>query len=94
MFVSVVLDPGGLDSARALASILSRYSFRKVQRAVWESMQIGDQQLASLKREIDSVTDYYDTIRMYQFPVEGRFAITELSHKKWQRCVMSAQNKK
>jgi CRISPR-associated protein Cas2 len=94
MFVSVVLDPGGIDSARSLASILSRYSFRKVQRAVWESMQTGDQQLASLKREIDSVTDYYDTIRIYQFPVEGRFVITELSHKKWQRCVMGAQTTK
>jgi CRISPR-associated protein Cas2 len=88
MFVSVVLDPGRVDSARDLAAILSRYHFRKIQRACWECIQIGEQQLTDLKREIDQVTDYYDTIRMYQYPVNGCFAITELNHKKWKRCQM------
>ena len=88
MFVSVVLDPGGMDSAKALAAILSRYSFKKIQRAVWECMTLNETQLSSLKREIDSVTDYYDTLRIYQFPVNNNFAITELRHKKWQRCVL------
>lgn len=90
MFVSVVLDPGGMDSAKSIAAILARYGFEKKQRACWESMKINDVQLSSLKREIDSVTDYYDRLRMYQFPVGVNFAITELVHKKWQRCVLGA----
>lgn len=89
MFVSVVLDPGGIDSARELAVILGRYNFKKIQRACWENMQMNDVQLTALKREIDSVTDYYDTIRIYQFPVQSNFAITELRHKKWRRCVLA-----
>ncbi len=94
MFVSVVLDPGGMDSAKTMASILARYSFKKVQRACWECMKINEGQLSSLKREIDTVTDYYDTVRIYQFPISGNFAITELRHKKWRRCVLGAAPKK
>ncbi|MBR4372876.1 MAG: CRISPR-associated protein Cas2 [Treponema sp.] len=90
MFVSVVLDPGGMDSAKAMATILARYSFKKIQRACWECMNINEAQLASLKREIDGVTDYYDKLRIYQFPVNTNFAITELLHKKWRRCVLGA----
>ena len=87
MFVSVMLDPGGLDSSKAIASVLTRFGFKKVQRACWESMQISQTQLAVLKRELDIATDYYDTIRIYQFPVNGNFAITELRQKKWKKAV-------
>ncbi len=90
MFVSVVLDPGGVESAKSLATILSRYSFKKIQRACWECMSITESQLANLKREIDSVTDYYDKLRIYQFPINESFAITELNHKKWRRCVIAS----
>ncbi|MBQ0052243.1 MAG: CRISPR-associated protein Cas2 [Treponema sp.] len=90
MFISVVLDPGGIDSAKAIAAILSRYSFKKVQKACWECMSLNESQLTVLKREIDGVTDYYDTLRIYQFPVNNNFAITELRHKKWQRCILGS----
>lgn len=90
MFVSVVLDPSGVESAKALATILARFSFRKVQRACWECASLNEPQLVVLKREMDSVTDYYDKVRLYQFPVSGAFAITELHHKKWRRCVLGA----
>lgn len=90
MFVSVILDPSGMDSAKAMASILARYSFKKIQRACWECMNINDAQLVALKREIDNVTDYYDKLRIYQFPINNNFAITELLHKKWRRCVLGA----
>jgi len=85
MFVSVVLDPGGIDSAKALVSVLRQFGFRKIQRACWESMNITELQFDKLKREIDRVTDYYDTLRIYQFPLRGFFAVTELSRKKWRR---------
>lgn len=88
MFVSVVLDPGGEDSARQLAEILVTWGFEKVQRACWESVAITEQTLAKLKQEIDRVTDYYDSVRLYQFPVEGVMAITVLSKKKWKRIVV------
>ena len=91
MFVSVVLDPGGIDSAKAIAAILSRYSFKKIQKACWECMQINEAQLSALKREIDSVTDYYDTLRIYQFPVNSNFSITELRHKQWKRSIYGAK---
>jgi len=88
MFVSVVLDPGGMESAKAIANILARFSFKKIQRACWECMNINEAQLVALKREIDGVTDYYDKVRIYQFPINTNFAITELLHKKWRRCVL------
>ena len=88
MFVSVVLDPGGEDSARQLAEILVTWGFEKVPRACWESASISDATLAKLKQEIDRVTDYYDSVRLYQFPVDGLMAITVLSKKKWKRVVV------
>lgn len=93
MFVSVVLDPGGMETAKSLATVMARFNFKKIQRACWESMELNDAQLTVLKREIDQITDYYDTLRIYQFPVNGNFAITELRHKKWRKCVLGANQK-
>ena len=92
MFVSVVLDPGGCDTAQSLASVLTHYGFRKIQRACWESDEVGVMQLAHLKHEIDRVTNYYDTVRMYQYPVNGAFAVTELHRKKWRRCIFKSSD--
>ncbi len=88
MFVSVILDPGGEESAHQLAELLATYGFEKAQRACWESPGISDQLLLKLKQDIDRMTDYYDTVRLYQFPVEGLLAITVLSKKKWKRIVV------
>lgn len=91
MFVSVVLDPGGLDSSRALASLLSQYGFVRIQRACWENTAVSEKRLHTLKKEIDRITDYYDRVRMYQYPVKGLPAITELNKKKWSRCILRPQ---
>ena len=88
MFVSVILDPGGEESARQMAEILATYGFEKAQRACWESASVNDQTLAKLKQELDRVTDYYDAVRMYQFPVDGVMAVTVLAKKKWKRIVV------
>lgn len=93
MFVSVVLDPGTIDSAKALADILAQSGFKKVQRACWENMSITEAQLTKLKKDIDSATDYYDTIRIYQFPINSNFAITELKHKKWKKALFGSEKK-
>lgn len=90
MFVSIVLDPGGMDSAKTVSDILSRFGFKKVQRACWEIMRLSEDSLSSLKRELDKATDYYDTLRIYQFPLNGNFVVTELRQKKWRKAAFSA----
>ncbi|WP_246104324.1 CRISPR-associated protein Cas2 [Treponema pectinovorum] len=87
MFVSVVLDPGGIDSAKAISQILVRFGFKKVQRACWENFNISENQLSILKRYLDNETDYYDTLRIYQFPINGNFAITQMDKKKWKKAI-------
>lgn len=91
MFVSVILDPGSTESARSMVNILSQFGFRKVQRSLWENMNLNEVDLSAVKKDLDRVTDYYDTIRIYQFPIDGMFVITELKEKKWKRCQMKAQ---
>ena len=86
MFVSVVLDPGSPDTARAMVSLLTQMGFKKAQRSCYESMKVSVDDLSKLKREIDRVTDYYDSVRFYQFPVGGMFVITELKEKRWRKC--------
>ncbi len=90
MFVSVVCDLGGEDSRAALYGLLPQYGFEKVQRACFESARITEKQVAALKRDIDKVTDYYDTIRIYQYPVEGRLAVSILKENRWRRVVVRA----
>lgn len=88
MFVSVILDPGGEDSAKELTSLMVSYGFKRVQRACWESTRISPAVLSTLKQDIDRATDSYDTVRLYQFPVEGALAVTELCKKKWRRILV------
>lgn len=90
MFVSVIVEPGGMDSAKALVNILTMYGFKKIQRSCWECMSISEDTVSSLKKDIDRVTDYYDKIRLYQFPVNGLFVITELKQKKWKKAQFKA----
>ncbi len=85
MFVSVVMDPGSMDSARNISAVLSNAGFKKVQRACWECPSVAKGMLVQLKKDIDRATDYYDAVRIYQFPLEGMFVVTELSHKHWKR---------
>lgn len=94
MFVSVVLDPGGIESAKALSTILTQYGFSKVQRSCFECTTFIEKKLNILKKDIDRVTDYYDVVRIYQYPVDGIMAITTLSQKKWQRIMLRPPKEK
>ncbi len=82
-----------MDTARALSNVLTHFGFKKIQRACWEHTGLSSDSFTSLKKEIDRVTDYYDTIRMYQYPLDGMFAVTELSKKKWKRCLLRMPSK-
>ena len=86
MFISVIIEPGGLDSGKMMVDILSRYGFQKIQRSCWESLKLNETELSALKKDLDRVTDYYDKIRIYQFPLNGLFVITEMKQKKWRKC--------
>ena len=88
MFVSIMIDPGGEESARDLAEVLTFRGFARMQRACWESASIGERQLLTLRREIDRVTDYYDVVRVYQYPVDGLLAILTLAKKRWKKLVV------
>lgn len=89
--MSIIVEPGSVDSAKSLVNILTHSGFRKIQRACWENMNFTEVQLVELKKHIDRVTDYYDNVRIYQFPIDGMFVITELKQKRWKRCQMKAQ---
>jgi CRISPR-associated protein Cas2 len=88
MFVSVVCDMGSDDSRTELYNLLPQYGFEKVQRGCFECAAVSETQLAKLKREIDKVTDYYDSIRIYQYPVEGTLVMTVLKQNKWRRIIV------
>lgn len=79
-----------MEASKALVSVMTSFGYKKAQRACWENDSVSSAKLADLKKEIDRVTDYYDTVRMYQFPVEGAFVVTELRQKKWKRLAMKA----
>jgi len=89
MFVSIVCDLGSEDSRSAVYALLPQFGFEKVQRACFESTGIPEKQLQILKRDIDKVTDYYDTVRMYQYPVDGKLAISILKENKWRRILIN-----
>lgn len=93
MFVSVIIDPGGEESAVHLSELLTFHGFERVQRACWESSTVNEKQLIDLKREIDRVTDYYDVIRIYQYPVKGLLAISTLVKKKWRKILIRPPQK-
>jgi CRISPR-associated protein Cas2 len=88
MFVSVVVDMGSEDSRNSLYNLLPQYGFERVQKACFESSSIQEKDLAALKRDIDRITDSFDTIRLYQYPVDGTLAITLLKDNKWKRIVV------
>ncbi len=88
MFVSVVIDPGGKETASYLAETLTSNGFERVQRACWESVTMTEDGLITLKQDIDRVTDYYDVVRLYQYPVQDVLAITTLYKKKWRRVLV------
>ena len=85
MFVAVVCEFSIDDHKKAVFQLLRQYRFEMVIKDVFESSTINEKSLNRLKRDVDKVTDSYDVIRFYQFPLEGALAITALKDKKWRR---------
>lgn len=88
MFVSVIVEPGSDGRLEEIDALLEQYGFREIQKGLWESTRIMEKYLSRLKRDIDRKTDYYDKVRMYQYPLEGSLAITSLIQKRWKRVLV------
>jgi CRISPR-associated protein Cas2 len=88
MFVAVVCDMGSEDSRSALYNLLPQYGFERVQKACFECSTMNEKLLTALKRDIDRITDSYDTVRLYQYPVERTLVITVLKENKWRRILV------
>ena len=88
MFVSAACDYGNDDSRIKVDQLLLQYGFRKVQKNLYESTSLSEKNLARLKLEVDRLSDFYDTLRLYQFPMENTLVITSLEGKKWKRSVL------
>jgi len=90
MFVAICCDLSNSEHQESIGVLLSQYGFKKVQHAVYEHTAINDEYLTRLKKDIDRQTDYYDIIRMYQYPMENTLVITTLKQKKWRKLVVKA----
>jgi CRISPR-associated protein Cas2 len=87
MYVSIAVDPGSEERAKELASLLGQYGFEKVQRGLWESSVISPATLTRIKRDMDRLTDAFDRIRFFQYPLEGTLVLSSLKDKKWRRLI-------
>lgn len=90
MFVAVACEFANDDHRKTGYDLLVQYGFRKALRDVFESATVSETALNRLKKDLDRITDSYDSVRLYQFPVDGTFAITFLKEKKWRRLIVKA----
>ena len=90
MFVSIVCDFATEDHRKAAHDVILQYGFSKVQADAFESAAMSESSLTRLKKDLDRLSDSYDSIRFYQYPVEETLAITVLKEKKWRRLIVKA----
>jgi CRISPR-associated protein Cas2 len=90
MFVAVACEFANEDHRKAGYDLLAQYGFRKVLKDSFESASVSEMALGRLKKDLDRIADSYDSIRLYQYPVEGTLAITVLNEKKWRRLIVKA----
>lgn len=85
MFVAVVGEFSQDDHRIAAEELFRQYGLKRISASLFESYSIKENTLARLKRDIDRVTDYYDNLRFYQYPVDDLFVVTALEKKRWRR---------
>ena len=90
MFVAVACEFASDDHRASGYELLAQYGFHKVLKDAYESTSLSEMALNRLKRDLDRIADSYDSIRLYQYPVDGTLAITILKEKKWRRLIVKA----
>ena len=93
MFVAVACDLGNADHLGSVNNLLLQYGFRKLQQNLYESAVISEKNLQRLKKELDGLTDSYDSLRIYQYPLEDTLVISSLKDKKWRKLVLTLEGK-
>ena len=93
MFVAIACDLGSEDHRESVHRLLLQYGLKRVQDGAYESVTINAEALLRLKKELDRLTDAYDSLRIYQFPMEGGLVVTSLKDKKWRKTVVSSGNR-
>ncbi len=93
MFVAVACDLGNEDRVGSVENLLLQYGFRKLQQNLYESAVISEKQLVRLKKELDGLTDSYDSLRIYQYPLEDTLVVSSLKEKKWRKLVLTVEGK-
>ncbi|ADK81043.1 CRISPR-associated protein Cas2 [Sediminispirochaeta smaragdinae] len=88
MFVAVTFDLSEIEKKRGIESLLREYGFEKRHEGLWETVKLKERYLARLKRDIDRLTDSYDNVRLYQYPIDGVLVVTGLQNKRWRRIVV------
>jgi len=88
MFVSVTYELSNDDAIKNVRDILIFYRFKEVLKNVFESESVQENTLKRLKRDIDRVTDHFDRVRFYQYPMEDEFVISLLEKKKWKKMLL------
>jgi CRISPR-associated protein Cas2 len=90
MFVAVCCDLSSSDHDKQVAALLKQYGFAKAQERVYEHTSINEEYVKRLKRDIDRLTDSYDNVRIYQYPLENTLQISTLKDKKWRKLIVRA----
>ena len=93
MFVAVACDLGNEDRVGSVENLLLQYGFRKLQQNLYESAVISERHLVRLKKELDGLTDSYDSLRFYQYPLEDTLVVSSLKEKKWRKLVLTVEGK-
>ena len=90
MLVAIACDLGSEDHRQKIHNLLLPYGFSRLLAGLYESATITGTQLVRLKRELDKQTDSYDTLRIYQYPLDDTLVITSLKEKKWRKLTVRA----
>ena len=88
MFVAIACELVNEEHREEVYGLLKQYGFSRVFGEVFESVSFRSELLARLKRDIDRRTDFYDKIRLYQYPLDGVLQITSLADKKWRKTIL------
>lgn len=91
MFVSVYCDFSNDDHEKQISDLLIQYGFRRIMPRFFESTTVDKVTLDRVKKDIDRNTDYYDIIRIYQYPLESTLVISYLKEKKWKKLKILAK---
>jgi len=88
MFVSIVCEFSNDDHKKFLYDLFLQYGCKRIMEHLYESVTMTEKALLRLKRDIDRHTDGYDRVRIYQYPMEGGFVISNLYDNRWRRTIV------